>query len=76
MYCHLSEIKSTLVENETILKQGDIFGKAGDSGNAKGQTPHCHVEVSNSSIFYGGTDRFDPEMVFVTKYDNNGNSIN
>ena len=41
-YMHLSEIS---VKNGAVLKQGDLIGYVGDTGNAKGGPAHLHFEI-------------------------------
>ena len=44
-YCHLSEAK---VKSEDLIKEGDLLGSTGESGNAKGMPlldQHLHFEV-------------------------------
>jgi murein DD-endopeptidase MepM/ murein hydrolase activator NlpD len=42
IYMHLSEI---LVRGGDELKEGELIGLVGDTGNAKGGLPHLHFEV-------------------------------
>lgn len=41
-YAHLDDID---VEEFTAVRAGDVLGQVGDTGNAKGTTPHLHFEV-------------------------------
>lgn len=43
-YMHLSDIADG-VKAGTELKEGDIIGYVGDTGNAKGGVPHLHFEI-------------------------------
>jgi murein DD-endopeptidase MepM/ murein hydrolase activator NlpD len=42
VYAHLSQVSVSL--NQAVAK-GEEVGKCGNTGNAKGTTPHVHVEV-------------------------------
>lgn len=52
IYMHLQ--KDTVIEAGTIVSQGQVIGKVGDSGSSTG--PHLHIEVhylgTNSVSFY------------------------
>lgn len=41
-YAHLDDID---VEEYTAVRAGEVLGQVGDTGNAKGTTPHLHFEV-------------------------------
>lgn len=43
-YAHLSKIK---VEKYQWVNQGEVIGNVGDSGNAKGKSPHLHYSIVN-----------------------------
>ncbi len=45
IYMHLSKI---LVKNGQVLKEGDLIGYVGDTGNAKGGPAHLHFEIRKS----------------------------
>lgn len=77
-YCHLD---SYSVLKGQKIKHGKIFGKSGNTGNAKSILPqyyHVHIEASTDGVFYGGNTRVDPEQFMKTKFDETikGNSIN
>lgn len=44
VYMHLSAIAEG-VKTGTVLKEGQILGFVGDTGNAKGGAPHLHFEI-------------------------------
>ena len=45
-YAHLSSHAEGLVAGMPI-KRGDLIGYVGDTGNAKGTTPHLHFQITN-----------------------------
>lgn len=68
-YCHLNSFS---VSKGQKIKHGKIFGKSGNTGNAKDILPqyyHVHIEASTDGVFYGGTTRVDPEQFMKTKFD-------
>jgi murein DD-endopeptidase MepM/ murein hydrolase activator NlpD len=71
-YSHLSEINVTLKDkdgNPTKLKEGDIIGKTGTTGNADAAEPHLHFEYrSEPSPGLGLGGRLDPNEVLDTKF--------
>lgn len=76
-YCHLN---SYLVSKGQKIKHGKVFGKSGNTGNAKNILPqyyHVHIEASTDGVFYGGNTRIDPEQFMKTKFDETtkGNTI-
>ena len=80
-YCHLSEIsdiaKKALKKN-SLVEQGAIIGKTGNTGNAKqisASRYHVHIEASTDGVFYGGKTRVDPEIYIKTKFDSNHEAI-
>lgn len=76
-YCHLN---SYSVSKGQKIKHGKVFGKSGNTGNAKNILPqyyHVHIEASTDGVFYGGNTRVDPEQFMKTKFDETtkGNTI-
>ena len=82
-YAHLDEIN---VEEGQELNEGDVFGKAGTTGNASGlpeDRQHVHIEASTTEKFYpgrgkGGTeadDRVDPLQYFDSKIGEDGKPV-
>ncbi|MGN7706440.1 M23 family metallopeptidase [Chryseobacterium sp. 22543] len=68
-YCHLN---SYSVSKGQKIKHGKVFGKSGNTGNAKDILPqyyHVHIEASTNGVFYGGNTRVDPEQFMKTKFD-------
>ncbi|WP_426477638.1 M23 family metallopeptidase [Chryseobacterium sp. CBSDS_008] len=68
-YCHLNSFS---VSKGQKIKHGKVFGKSGNTGNAKDILPqyyHVHIEASTDGVFYGGTTRADPEQFMKTKFD-------
>jgi murein DD-endopeptidase MepM/ murein hydrolase activator NlpD len=55
-YAHLEEI---IAKKLSIVKQGELIGKVGDTGNAKGKAPHLHFSI----------------VAIIPKFDNIDNSI-
>jgi murein DD-endopeptidase MepM/ murein hydrolase activator NlpD len=68
LYMHLNEI-DTKWKVKDLVKQGDVLGLTGDSGEAKGN-PHLHIEVSPTFRFDDKCrlDRDDPENHIKTKF--------
>ncbi|MDH5034370.1 M23 family metallopeptidase [Chryseobacterium cucumeris] len=76
-YCHLNSFS---VSKGQKIKHGKVFGKSGNTGNAKDILPqyyHVHIEASTDGVFYGGSTRVDPEQFMKTKFDETikGNNI-
>jgi len=74
-YSHLSKINVTLTDkdgNPTKLKEGDIIGNTGTTGNAKGMTganEHLHFEYRDEAAPGKGLKgRLDPNEVLDTKF--------
>lgn len=68
-YCHLNSIS---VKKEDSIRHGEKFGESGNSGNAKDikeEYYHVHIEASTDGVFFGGTNRVDPEFYMKTKFD-------
>jgi hypothetical protein len=59
-YCHLSSVNLKNVQDH-IVKEGEILGYAGASGNAHGV--HLHLEARKAPYRYG-VDAFDPMDLF------------
>ena len=72
-YAHLNKID---VKSGQTLKQGEVFGLSGKTGNADKPEiiPHVHVEVWTT--VNGKWDRVDPEPYLTTKFDKYGKPIN
>ena len=66
-YAHLSEI---YVVKGQYVKQGEVIGLSGNSGNAVGKdvVPHVHITVYNNN-----GKPINPEPFLNTKFDTNGN---
>lgn len=45
-YMHLDDVAPGLSRGD-VLQAGDLIGFVGDTGNAKGTTPHLHFEIRN-----------------------------
>jgi hypothetical protein len=60
-YCHLSSVNLKNVQ-DNILKEGEIIGYAGASGNAHGV--HLHLEARKAPYRYG-LDAFDAQELFT-----------
>lgn len=73
-YAHLSKIS---VKNGQVVDEGQVLGETGDTGNAKGVTPHLHFEVrTQESVGLGLGGREDPNSTTDTKFysqDDNAN---
>ncbi len=69
---HLKVVSSTKIDKNTYVKQGEIIGTVGVTGNAcKSHTvPHVHVQVRN--WINGGSSGMplDPADYFATKFNN------
>lgn len=62
LYAHLS--KCTVAPPGPV-EAGDEIGRTGNSGNAKGEPPHLHIEILvGSDLGLGKTKRIDPGEVF------------
>lgn len=58
VYAHLDDYVGPLPRT---VKAGDVIGRLGDSGNAKGGRPHLHFEILPSE----GTERINPAPVLA-----------
>ncbi len=66
-YAHLSEVS---VKNEQKVREGQEVGKTGDTGNAKGVTPHLHFEIrTQESVGKGLEGRENPNSITNTKFE-------
>ena len=66
-YAHLERYADGLHERQTV-KQGDVIGYVGTSGNAPANTPHLHFAVyqlDNEKRWWKGTP-LDPYLVFTS----------
>lgn len=52
-YAHLQEIKAKKL---SLVKQGEPIGKVGDTGNAKGKSPHLHFSIVSIIPKFGNID--------------------
>jgi peptidoglycan LD-endopeptidase LytH len=67
-YAHLERYESGLHEGQTV-RQGDILGYVGTSGNAPANTPHLHFavfELDDSRRWWKGK-AIDPYLVFKNR---------
>jgi murein DD-endopeptidase MepM/ murein hydrolase activator NlpD len=62
-YWYLAHLAEVLVTNGQPVTPGMLVGRVGDSGNAKGGTPHVHVEVHP-----GGGEAIDPKPYLDQAY--------
>jgi murein DD-endopeptidase MepM/ murein hydrolase activator NlpD len=44
-YMHLGEIAPGLEAGSSRVAAGQVIGRTGDTGNAKGEPPHLHFEI-------------------------------
>jgi murein DD-endopeptidase MepM/ murein hydrolase activator NlpD len=88
-YAHLDKVD---VKVGDIIKEKDIVGTAGNTGNAgdpDGDGPkkgisssehHVHIEASTTSVFKpkngGAGTRIDPEQFMDTKFDKKDKTVN
>ncbi|GAB4261745.1 MAG: hypothetical protein Kow0079_18100 [Vicingaceae bacterium] len=81
-YAHLDKIN---VKEGQEIKEGEVFGEAGTTGNASGlpeNRQHVHIEASTTPKFYpgkgkGGSEsdtRVDPLQFFDSTFDEKGDS--
>jgi peptidoglycan hydrolase CwlO-like protein len=70
IYMHL--MKDTPIATGTIVNQGDVIGKSGDSGSSTG--PHLHIEVhylgTNSVSYYA--QKWNGDLSFGSHWGNAG----
>jgi len=70
IYMHL--MKDTPIATGTIVNQGDVIGKSGDSGSSTG--PHLHIEVhylgTNSVSYYA--QKWNGDLSFGSHWGNTG----
>lgn len=70
IYMHLQ--KDTLIASGTIVNQGDVIARSGDSGSSTG--PHLHIEVhylGDNSVSYYAT-RWNGDLSFGSHWGNAG----
>ena len=61
LYAHLSAL---FVTRGQAVREGDVLGLTGATGNAKGEPPHLHFELATSdSLKRGRTNAIDPARV-------------
>ena len=76
-YSHLSEIEVNINDN---VKEGDIIGKTGTTGNAEGmmgEDQHLHFEyrTGGQKLGKGLQGREDPNLIVDTKFEPDPNNI-
>ena len=65
-YAHLSAYNVT---DGQKVDEGQLLGETGDTGNAKGVTPHLHFEIRlQKSVGLGLAGREDPNITTDTKF--------
>ena len=57
-YAHLSKIKT---KKFSFVKQGEVIGNVGDSGNAKGKAPHLHYSIITPLPYFWRWDFNHPQ---------------
>ena len=67
--CHLEKDTITVKEGD-LVKEGDILGKVGNSGNTQG--PHIHFHIQNSPDIVSGKGI---KITFKNAYDENNKKI-
>ena len=75
-YAHLSEIGVSIGDK---VKEGEILGKTGTTGNAKrmkGEDQHLHFEyrIGSAKLGTGLTGRGDPNIIVDTKFEPDPNN--
>jgi murein DD-endopeptidase MepM/ murein hydrolase activator NlpD len=58
-YAHLAEL---LVRDGTVVRAGDVIGRVGNTGNARGTPPHLHF-----AIYRPGTIPIDPVPLLAAR---------
>ena len=59
LYAHVSTV---LVNDKARVRQGQLIAKVGQTGNAKGGTPHVHLEIGDYGDYFGKSRRIlNPE---------------
>ncbi len=78
-YAHLQDVNYAQVNS--VINVNSVIGYCGKTGNAANgyendnDYTHAHIETSTSQTFNNAT-RSDPEVLFVTKFDEDGNVEN
>lgn len=78
-YSHLQDVHFAQVG--TVLSVNSPIGYCGKTGNAANgkendnDFSHVHIEASEGRAF-NATNRFDPETLFTTKFDDAGKVVN
>jgi murein DD-endopeptidase MepM/ murein hydrolase activator NlpD len=67
LYSHLSAF-STLVKNGAHVREGQVIGFMGDTGNAAGLRTHLHFELHPVSTLFLGTDGAVDPGPYLTKW--------